>query len=195
MPLLTPSVIQQLFPYVLCYCCGLEQGWAKRQSQHPGGRRTTSGCTSQCMFNIYSLWKFTKLAFRTWSATRIQISLNLAFYLTSFFSATHPWESAFSATNIIIIRSKYRSRPADYRLASYLRLAISNWSPKSTKSISSRQLRSLDSSVGIAMGYGLDGPGSIPGNAKFLSSPERPDRLWGPFGLLSSRHRRPFPRR
>jgi hypothetical protein len=30
------------------------------------------------------------------------------------------------------------------------------------------------------MGYGLEGPGSIPGSAGLFSSPKRPGRLWGP---------------
>jgi hypothetical protein len=30
------------------------------------------------------------------------------------------------------------------------------------------------------MGYGLDGPGSIPGSERCFSSPRRPDRLRGP---------------
>jgi hypothetical protein len=38
-----------------------------------------------------------------------------------------------------------------------------------------RRLRmSCDSSVGIATRYRLDGPGSIPGNARYLSSRQRP---------------------
>jgi hypothetical protein len=53
--------------------------------------------------------------------------------------------------------------------------------------------RSRDSSVGIAMGYGLDGPDSIPGNAKMFSSSQRPDRLQGPPSLLSNGHRGLFP--
>jgi hypothetical protein len=40
--------------------------------------------------------------------------------------------------------------------------------------------------VGIATGYGLDSQGSIPGSARFLSSPQRPDRLCGPPSLLSN---------
>jgi hypothetical protein len=34
-------------------------------------------------------------------------------------------------------------------------------------------------------GYGLDGLGSILGSARFVSSLQRPDRLWGPPSLLS----------
>jgi hypothetical protein len=49
--------------------------------------------------------------------------------------------------------------------------------------------RNWDRSVGIATGYGLDGPGSIPGNARFFSSPQRPDRLWHPASLLSNGYR------
>jgi hypothetical protein len=45
--------------------------------------------------------------------------------------------------------------------------------------------RSRDSSVGIATGYGLEGLGSIRGSIRFLSSPQRLDRLWGPTSLLS----------
>jgi hypothetical protein len=45
--------------------------------------------------------------------------------------------------------------------------------------------RSRDSSVGIAIGYGLDGRGSIPGEGnRFFFSAQRPDRLWGPPSLL-----------
>jgi hypothetical protein len=40
--------------------------------------------------------------------------------------------------------------------------------------------------VGIMTGYGLEGPGSVPGSAKFFSSPHLPDRLWDPLSLLSN---------
>jgi hypothetical protein len=46
--------------------------------------------------------------------------------------------------------------------------------------------KSRDSSVGIALGYGLDDRGSrvrFPGGGggwEFFSSPPRPERLWGP---------------
>jgi hypothetical protein len=44
--------------------------------------------------------------------------------------------------------------------------------------------KSRDSSVGIALGYGLDGRGSrvrFPaGGWEFFPSPPRPERLWGP---------------
>jgi hypothetical protein len=33
--------------------------------------------------------------------------------------------------------------------------------------------------VGIATGYVLDGPGSVPGGARILSTPHPQDRLWG----------------
>jgi hypothetical protein len=46
---------------------------------------------------------------------------------------------------------------------------------------------SRDSSVGIAKGYGLEDWGSIRGLAKIVfSTPQRPDRLWGPHSLLSN---------
>jgi hypothetical protein len=35
-------------------------------------------------------------------------------------------------------------------------------------------------SVGIATSYGLNGPASIPDRTRFFSSPQRPDKLWGP---------------
>jgi hypothetical protein len=39
-----------------------------------------------------------------------------------------------------------------------------------------------DSSVSIGTGYMLEGRRSMPGRGKrFLSNPQRPDRLWGPF--------------
>jgi hypothetical protein len=41
--------------------------------------------------------------------------------------------------------------------------------------------------VGIATSYGLDGRGSIPSRGKkFLSTPHRPDRLWGLRSFLSN---------
>jgi hypothetical protein len=49
---------------------------------------------------------------------------------------------------------------------------------------------SRDRSVSIATGYWLDDRGSIHGNGKrFISSPQRPDRLWGPPRLLSNGYR------
>jgi hypothetical protein len=38
---------------------------------------------------------------------------------------------------------------------------------------------SWDRSVGLVMGYGLDGLCSIPSSARFFSSPQCPGRLWG----------------
>jgi hypothetical protein len=49
--------------------------------------------------------------------------------------------------------------------------------------------RSRDSSVGIATGCRLNDPGSISGSAKFFYSPQLPDRLWGPPGLLPNGYR------
>jgi hypothetical protein len=40
----------------------------------------------------------------------------------------------------------------------------------------------------LSTGYGLDGRDSIPGRDKrFISTPQRPDRLWGPPSLLPQR--------
>jgi hypothetical protein len=45
----------------------------------------------------------------------------------------------------------------------------------------------LDSSASVVTGYGLDGWGSIPGRGKrFFSTPQNPDKFWGPPGLLSN---------
>jgi hypothetical protein len=49
-----------------------------------------------------------------------------------------------------------------------------------------------DSVVGIATGYGLDDRGigvRFPVELKIVSSPRRPDRLWGPPSLLSNVYR------
>jgi hypothetical protein len=48
--------------------------------------------------------------------------------------------------------------------------------------------------VGIALGYGLDDQGPIPGGCwEFFSKPPRPERLWGPPSLLSNEYQRLFP--
>ena len=44
-----------------------------------------------------------------------------------------------------------------------------------------------DSSVGLATGYGLDGPGSNPGGVEIFRT--RPDRPWGPPSFLYSGYR------
>jgi hypothetical protein len=49
-----------------------------------------------------------------------------------------------------------------------------------------RYSRSRDSSVDIATGFWLDSPGSIPGSARFFSSPQRPEWNWGSPILLSN---------
>jgi hypothetical protein len=46
-----------------------------------------------------------------------------------------------------------------------------------------------DGSVGIATGNGMDRKSSIPGSARIFSSPQRPDRLWGPPSLLPNDYR------
>jgi hypothetical protein len=54
--------------------------------------------------------------------------------------------------------------------------------------------KSRDSSVGVALGYGLDDRGSIPGGCwEFFSKPPRPERLGGPPSLLSNGYRVLFP--
>jgi hypothetical protein len=58
-------------------------------------------------------------------------------------------------------------------------------------------LRSRESAVGIATGYGLGDGGvgvRVPVGSRILSSSRRPERLWGPPSLLSSGYRRLFPR-
>jgi hypothetical protein len=50
-----------------------------------------------------------------------------------------------------------------------------------------------DSSIGIVTGYVLKGRGSIPGRDKVLSTPQRPDRLWGPLRLVFKGYQCYFP--
>jgi hypothetical protein len=52
------------------------------------------------------------------------------------------------------------------------------------------------SSVGIATGYGLDDRGvgfRVPVGSRIFSSPNSPDRLWGPPSLLYNGYERLFP--
>jgi hypothetical protein len=53
-------------------------------------------------------------------------------------------------------------------------------------------LRSWDSAVDIAIGYGLDDTGvgvRVPVGSRIFSSPCRPDRLWGSLSLISKAYR------
>jgi hypothetical protein len=57
--------------------------------------------------------------------------------------------------------------------------------------------RSRDSSVGIAIGYGLDDRGfgvRVPVGSRISFSPRRRDRVWGPLSLLSNGYRGLLPR-
>jgi hypothetical protein len=55
---------------------------------------------------------------------------------------------------------------------------------------------SRDSSVGIATGYVLDDRGvgvRVLVGSRIFSSPQSPDRLWGPPSLMSNGYRELFP--
>jgi hypothetical protein len=60
-----------------------------------------------------------------------------------------------------------------------------------------KKKRSRDSAVDIATGYGLDDGGvgvQVQVESRIVSSPRRPNRLWGPLSLPSSGYRGLFPR-
>jgi hypothetical protein len=71
---------------------------------------------------------------------------------------------------------------------------IPGWRPKSKVLISlQREEISALSRRGIATGYGLDSRDPV--GARHFSTPRRPDRFWGPPGLLSNGYWRHFPQR
>jgi hypothetical protein len=68
-------------------------------------------------------------------------------------------------------------------LASQERLCSTQFEPPN------RYSKNSDSSVGIALGYGLDDRGSrvrFPAGLEFFTSPPHPERFWGPPSLLSN---------
>jgi hypothetical protein len=52
-----------------------------------------------------------------------------------------------------------------------------------------KSVKPCEAGVGIATGCELEGPGLIFGSARFFSSSQRPDRLWGPPSLLTNGYR------
>jgi hypothetical protein len=77
-----------------------------------------------------------------------------------------------------------------FTLLQYTKLP--SWKKQQVLTFAEQRYR--DSSVCMATGYDLNGSGSIPGSARFLFSPQRPDQLWGQPSLLSNGYRRLFPR-
>jgi hypothetical protein len=66
-----------------------------------------------------------------------------------------------------------------YRITYEIKILDLNFDPISNFNLDFNQIRG--SPVDIETGYGLDGLGSIPGRGKgFISTPQRPDRLWDP---------------
>jgi hypothetical protein len=77
---------------------------------------------------------------------------------------------------IILVHDRFLQHRISYLL---ITLIIPNFIVSVTDSVDNRTInsnyQSRDSSAGRAMGYELEGPGMIPGSARFFSSPKRPD--------------------
>jgi hypothetical protein len=109
-----------------------------------------------------------------------------------------PWNTSLRIASVQAeIRTEYRNLPLYQHVRSPIVYSVNI--KETIQNISSVVLLAtssfiLDSSVGIGTGYGVDGRGSIPGKGKrFVSSPQCPDRLWGPPILLCYGYRGRFP--
>jgi hypothetical protein len=97
----------------------------------------------------------------------------------------------------IFLRPQLHGVSSSYFIITYECFTRGYFLLKSTELFHLTYLRRRDSSVGIALGYGLDDrvyrvqfPG---GGWEFFSSPLRPERLWGPASLLSNVYQGSFP--
>jgi hypothetical protein len=84
-----------------------------------------------------------------------------------------------------------------YRTLSPERTSLQNGTDSPICERSLQKDGSRGSSVGIAPGYGLDDRGvgvRVPVESRIFSSPQRPDRLWGPPNLVFSGYWGLFPR-